>query len=138
MRRRSSSSHQRLHVFLIEPAESPAGAEKVIRVSGSKKKKRKNPLSHLVARKVYAICSKLLPFNDVSEEDAVPGSRITAGGPVQLRLCGTLFHVFSSFLRHHVRKRLSEAARGPWNVSNPKLSLQICSLGSSPRLPCQI
>lgn len=25
-----------------------------------------------------------------------------------------------------------------WNISNPELSLQICSLSTSPRLPCQI
>lgn len=93
MRRRSSSSHRRLHVFLIEPAESPAGVEKVIRVSGSKKEEKKKT-SHLAVRKVHAICWKLLPSNDVSEEDAEPGSRITAGGPVQLRLCGILLHFF--------------------------------------------
>lgn len=116
--------------------------KKVIRVSGSKKKKKKS-LSHPTVRKVYAICGKLLPYNDVSEEDAVPGSRITArysrwAGPTATVWDFISFFFSFSFLCHHVARRLSEAARGPWNVSNPKLSLQICSLGSSPRLPCQI
>lgn len=126
--------------FSLSRKKHLQGWKKVIRVSGSKKKKT---LSHPAVRKVYTFCCKPLPYNYVSEEDAVPGSRITArysrwaGPAATVWDCISFFFSFS-FLCHHVARRLSEAARGPWNVSNPKLSLQICSLGSSPRLPCQI
>lgn len=75
MRRRSSSSRQRSHVFLGEPAEAPAGVEKG---DPGQRIKKKKTLSHPAVRKVYAFCCKPLPYNYVSEEDAVPGSRITA------------------------------------------------------------
>lgn len=63
--------------FSLSRKKHLQGWKKVIRVSGSKKKKKTTP-SHPAVRKVYAFCCKPLPYNYVSEEDAVPGSRITA------------------------------------------------------------
>lgn len=116
MRRRSSSSHQRSHVFLVEPEEAPAGVEKG---DPGQRIKKKQPLSHPAVRKVkFTLFAANLYLITTSPRKTpcreVGLQRGTAGGPVQQRLCGILFlFFFFSFLCHHVARRLSEAARGP-------------------------